>query len=113
MLLPLIVLVAAKKSRILLFLSANDQVCRSWEGAQPGSWPKLASGNIPCHGCHAQFINRGWPGVRNPFFRESFFFSGSFNFSRSSVFLGSILKFVSCGFSDRCSGTGCKSVTGS
>ena len=30
--------------------SANEQVCRSWEGAQPGTQPKLASGNIPYHG---------------------------------------------------------------
>jgi len=31
-------------------------VCRSWEGAQPGSEPKLANGNIPYHRCHAQFM---------------------------------------------------------
>jgi len=35
-------------------------VCRSWEGAQPGSQPKLASGNIPYHRRHAQFINGAW-----------------------------------------------------
>jgi len=45
-------------------------VGRSWEGAQPVSQPTLASGNIPCHGCHAQFMNGGKPGSRNfsPFF---------------------------------------------
>jgi len=40
----------------------NDQLCRSWEGAQPGSQPKLANGHIPYHRRHAQFMNRSWPG---------------------------------------------------
>jgi len=43
-------------------VSANEQVCRSWEGAQPGSQPKLANGNIPYYKCHAQFINGGCGG---------------------------------------------------
>jgi len=45
----------AKKSRAFSSLpySADKKVCRSWEGAEPGSQPKLASGNIPYHGCHA------------------------------------------------------------
>jgi len=43
-------------------------VCRSWEGAQPGSKPKQANGNIPYHGHHAQFMNGGWPEGRNPAF---------------------------------------------
>jgi len=57
------VLVVSKKSRTFSSLpySANEQVRRSWEGAQPGSQPKLASGNIPYHGHHAQFIKGvGW-----------------------------------------------------
>ena len=39
MLITLILLVVAKKSGTFSSLpcSANEQVCRSWEGAQPGS----------------------------------------------------------------------------
>ena len=57
-------LVVAKKSWSFFSFSCsgNKQVCRSWEGAQPGSQPKLASGNISYHGHHAQFINGSWPG---------------------------------------------------
>jgi len=56
-------LVVAKKSRTFFSLprSTNEQVSRSWEGVQPGSQPKLASGNIPYHRRHAQFMNGGWP----------------------------------------------------
>jgi len=57
-------------------------VCRSWEGAQPGSEPKLANGIIPA----IPFSPR------------------SLNIFRSSV------KSVSFAFRDRCLGTGCKSV---
>jgi len=62
MLITLTVLVVAKKSRTFSSLpcSAAEQVSRSWEGAQPGSQPKLANGNIPYHGHHAQFINGSW-----------------------------------------------------
>jgi len=45
--------------------SANQPVFKIWEGAQLGSWPKLATGNIPYHRHHAQFMNRGCPGGRN------------------------------------------------
>jgi len=60
-------LVVAKKSRTFFSFpyAAKEQVCRSWEGAQPGSQPKLASRNIPYHRCYAQYINGGWLGGRN------------------------------------------------
>jgi len=53
--------VDAMKSRTFSSLpgSVNEQVCRSWEGAQPGRQPKLTSGNIPYHGRHAPFVNGG------------------------------------------------------
>ena len=52
-LITLMFLVAAMKSRISssFSYSGNEQVCRSWEGAQPGSEPKLANGNIPWMSC--------------------------------------------------------------
>jgi len=61
--------VVAMKSRTFSSLpySADEQLCRSWEGAEPGSQSKLASGNILHHGCHAQFMNEGWPGSRELF----------------------------------------------
>jgi len=31
---------------------------------------KVASGNTPSHRLHAQFINGGWLGVRNPLFQQ-------------------------------------------
>jgi len=32
---------------------------------------RLANGNIPYHGCHAQFRNGGWPGAGSSYhFRE-------------------------------------------
>jgi len=68
MLIALIVLVVAKKSRNFWPCSANEQVCRTWEGAQPRSQPKLASGNIPYCRCHVHLMNEGWPGGKNPFF---------------------------------------------
>jgi len=53
--------VVAKKSTTFssLLCLSSEEVCGSWEGAQPGSQPKLASGNIAYHGCHAQFMNGG------------------------------------------------------
>ena len=47
MLITLMFSVVAVKSRTFssLSYSANEQVCRSWEGAQPGSQTKLANGN--------------------------------------------------------------------
>jgi len=70
MLITLVFSVVAKKPRAFYSLpcSANDHVSRSWEGAWPGSKAMLADGNIPYHGCHAQFINGGRLGSRNPFF---------------------------------------------
>ena len=59
--------VVANKPRTLSSLpySGNEQVCRSWEGAQPGRWAKLASGNTPYHGQHAQIVNGDWLGYGN------------------------------------------------
>jgi len=60
------VLVVAKKSRTFFFTfpcSADEQVRRSWEGAQPGRQPKPANGNLPHHRHHAQYINGGWWGA--------------------------------------------------
>ena len=53
--------VVAMKSRTFSSLpySGNEQVCRSWEGAQPGRQHKVAGGNIPYHGRHAPFVNGG------------------------------------------------------
>ena len=80
----------AMKSRTFSSFShlANEQVCRSWEGPQPGRQHKLANRNIPYHGWHAQCRNGGLQGGRecslflfsvgsNPFL------SRSLNFSRS------------------------------
>jgi len=40
-------------------------------GNTAGSWPKLASGNIPYRRQHALFVNRGWQwGQEFSFFRE-------------------------------------------
>jgi len=65
MLIKLMLLAVAVKSRTFSSLPylANEQVCRSWKGAQPGSQPKLAKGNVPHHGRHAQFMNGGWLGA--------------------------------------------------
>ena len=85
--------VAAKKSRTFHSFSypANEQVCRSWEGAQPGSQPKLASGNIPYCRDHAQFMNGVWSEGRKLSAR---LLSGSSNLlvSRSSSFFWNLAK---------------------
>jgi len=75
MLITLMFLVVAKKSRTFssLSYSAHEQVCRSWEGAQPGREPKLANGNTPYCRRYAQFVNGGWLGVGIFFFFLSFF----------------------------------------
>jgi len=100
MLITLIFLAVAGKSRTFssFSYSANEQVCRSWEAAQPASQPKLASGIIPYHRRHAPFINGGWLGGQefallfsvssNPLW------SSSLNFSRHLVFFGSLVKFA-------------------
>jgi len=64
MLITLMLSVVAMKSRSFFSLrcSANKQVGGSWEGAQPGSEPKLSHGNIPYHGRHAQLMLGGWLG---------------------------------------------------
>ena len=65
--------------------SAAAQVCRSWEGAQPGSQPSLASGNILYRRCDARFVlGVGW--------------------GQASEFC-KIREF--CEFHGRCLGTGC------
>jgi len=62
---------------------------------------KLANRNIPCHGRHAQFINEGWPGGRNPLSQEFQLsslvqeFKLYCEFSLFSVSLVSSVKFVS------------------
>jgi len=77
-------------------------VLRSWEGAEPGSLPKLDNGNIPYHRHRAQFMNESWLGDREPFLffaSSNSLLSGSLNFSGSSVFfsmsLASYAKFMS------------------
>ena len=66
------VLVVTKKSGTFFSFpySANEQMRRSWEGAQSDSWPKLAKGNIPLRRCLVQFINGSWPGVEILFFQD-------------------------------------------
>ena len=103
--------VVAKKSRTFSSLpcSAIEQVCRSWEGAEPGSQPKLANGNIPYHGYHAQFTNGHWPGGTN----LPFLFLGVWILSSGSLnFLGNLMKFVMSGFCDCSLGTDCELVIG-
>jgi len=102
MLITLMFLAVAKRSRTFFFsfpYSGNKQVCRNWEGAQPGSEPKLAKGNIPYHGCHAQFMNGDWPGGRNLFSGSSTLLFHEFElfheFGLFSVSLASSAKFTS------------------
>jgi len=58
MLITLMFSAVAMKSRTFsgFSLSANEQLCSTWEGAWPGSQPKLANENIPYHKCHTQFM---------------------------------------------------------
>jgi len=69
MLIALMFLVVAKISKTFSSFPylANEQVGRSWEGPQPGSQPKLASGTKPYHRSHVQFLNGGWPRGRSSF----------------------------------------------
>jgi len=62
--------VVAKKSRTFssFSYSANEQVGRSWVGAEPGSWPKLPYGNIPYHRHHALVYNWGLAGGQDSSF---------------------------------------------
>ena len=86
--------VVAMKSRAFSSVpcSAPEQACRSCEGAQPGSQPRLAEGNVLYHGCQAQFMNGGWPGGRNPLFLwvSTILFSRSLNFSMSLVIFSGV-----------------------
>jgi len=56
-LVTLLGLVVAVKSRMFFSFpySADEQVCRSWEGSTARQVAKLANGNIPYHRCGAQF----------------------------------------------------------
>jgi len=61
MLITLVLLVVAMKSGIFssFLYSANEQVCRSWEGSTARQIAKLAGGNISCHRHHAQLLRIG------------------------------------------------------
>jgi len=76
---------------------------------------KLAGGNIPYCGHHAQFINGGWleKGGRNLlFFREFSLFPEFGKFCIICEF-GEICELQETHrFHNRCSGTGCESVVG-
>ena len=69
-------------------------MCRSWEGTEPGSQSKLASGNIPYHRRHTQFMN-GFGQGAGTFFCE---FGEFCEFSE----ICKIREFRNC-----CLGTGC------
>jgi len=87
MLITLMFSVVAKKSMTFssFSYSAHEQVCRSWEVAQPGR-AELVGGNIPYPGHHAQLMNGGWPGGRNLLFPFREF--KSFLFREFMSFLG-------------------------
>jgi len=97
MLITLMFSVVPMKSRTFSGFShsANEQVGRSWEGAQPGRQPTLADGSMPYCKCDARFRNGDGPEGRN----LSCLFSGSsnpllsgcLNFSGSLIFLGGVL----------------------
>ena len=86
--------VVAKKSRTFssFSYSADEQMCRTQEGAQPGSQPRLVSGSTPYHGYRANFRNRGWLGCRSLSSLISMTLNtllcGSSNFSGVWSFLG-------------------------
>jgi len=120
MLITLMFSVIAKESRTFSSLPypASEQVCRIWEGAQPGSQPMRDNGNIPYQRRHAQFMDGGWQECSVFFlfaFSPNTLWSRSLNFSGSSVIFRSFAKFAesaSSGFCDCCSGTGYELVTG-
>jgi len=121
MLITLMVSAVARKSRTFSSLpcSATEQVCRSWEGAQPGSQLKVPNGNITCHRHHAHFINGGWTGGRDLLFASSMSLNPlvfkSSNFSGNLVFFGSFVKCpksAGLGLHYGCSGTDCELVIG-
>jgi len=111
------VLAVAMKSRSFssFSCSANELMCRSWEGAQPGIWPKLASGNIPYHGHHAQLTARSSPGGRRLFLFFSELESScvwEFKLFQELRLFWEFFEICESGFCDCCSGTGCLSVVG-
>jgi len=75
--------------------SAKERVCRSWEGAQPGSSPKLDNRNVPYHRHRAQFMNGGWPGILLFLGVPLFSRSSTLFFSISSNFFGRLMKSLS------------------
>jgi len=86
MLITLMVLVVARKSRTFFSFpcSADELVCRDWEGAKPGSQPKIA--DIIFHTIDACSVYKwGWPGGRNSLFILSLNFHEFNVFSMSSV----------------------------
>ena len=109
----MVVLVVAKKSRTCSSLpySADEWVCRSWQGAEPDGEAKLANGKSLHHRCHAQVAKAGFAGGRNPFFFKFSCLSlvgvrtfvGGWSFSQSLasymdfVSLAKSVKFVSLG----------------
>jgi len=85
-------------------------VCRSWEGAQPGSQPELASGNTPYHRHRAQFMNGSWlRGQESSLFQECGLFCEFGEFCETLTF-GETCRIHELrethGFRDCCSGTG-------
>jgi len=96
MLVTLMFLVVAMKSRTFpsFSYSADEQGCRSWEGAQPGREPKVASGNIPYHGHFAQLRNGRWPGGQGVFFALLVSMSLNPLLSGSMNFSGNFAKFM-------------------
>ena len=87
--------VVAMKSRTFSSLpcSAPEQAYRSWEGAQPGSQPRLAEGDVPHQGCHDQFISGVWLGVGQESFPFSFSVSLNPLWCRSLNLSGSLVFF--------------------
>jgi len=131
-LIRVVVLVVPKKSRTFSSLpcSADEQVCQSWEGAEPDSETKLANGKSLYQRCHAQVVKAGFAGGRDPvFFQILLSLScGGSNFSGRLVIFPEFGKL--CGFCEFgeigeicelgethgfcccCSGTDCESVIG-
>jgi len=109
--------VVAMKSRAFSSVpcSAPEQACRSCEGAQPGSQPRLAEGNVLYHGCQAQFMNGGCGGERGGRGRKLSFHSRFHEFESSLVWefkhfwefslFWQFCKSTSLEFCDCCSGT--------
>jgi len=111
----------AMKSRTFCPFSPTELKSRCAGGGSEHSQTdsQLADGNIPCHSCHAQFLNGGWVGWQGSALLVSVSLNSllarSPRFSKSSVFFRSFekfSKFVSLALCDRCLGTDCESVIG-